>query len=172
MNNGRLLNFIGLCTCFLPLLILNGFGTVLFHSVKWEEFSVRIFCKILLMMTNNSVLLICSKFLLAKSVLSTNGTHQMNDETSIKSQSFYNQMIDFVSSNPILYSIMLNIVFAFFLIRTTFPEQGKCKKFTSIFCSISIKDNSLRQDVFHVFPSGWVSASKWCQDSKWLESFI
>lgn len=64
------------------------------------------------------------KCFLAQSVQSINQTLPISIETPTKKEFIFNQLIDYVPSNPIFYTIVLNMILSFFLIQTNLKEQG------------------------------------------------
>ena len=88
-------------------------------------------------------LLLTLKCCLIRSASSTDST---SNETDIETQSINNQLLEFVPSNTIYYSIILNIVFGFYLIQTVTRDRG---------CKLS---NGIQ------VPNGWEKLFKNCQE--------
>ena len=59
-------------------------------------------------------------------MLSTNETLPMSNEISNETKSIISQLILYFPSDPVVYSVILNIIFGFFLIQQNIKEQGKC----------------------------------------------
>ena len=100
---------------------------------------------------NFSVLLLCSKCLLTKSVQSVNETLLISKEMSTKPEFIFNQLIDYVPSNPTFYSIVLNVILSLLLIQANLKEQG---------CQLP--------NGIHI-PNGWQKLVNTCQEKCFCE---
>ena len=74
-----------------------------------------------------SVLLLYKHSCQSQSLISPNATFPSNEtviETSPKPQFIFNRLIDHVPSNPLYYSVALNILFGFFLVHFAASNQA------------------------------------------------
>ena len=102
--------------------------------------------------TNCSVLL-CLNYLFAngssstnETIPSSNETVPINNATGINIQSVYNQLLDFVPSKPLFYSIILNFLVVGYLIINSMRERG---------CMLPDGER---------IPNGWEQLSNDCQE--------